>query len=238
MTEQIKAVHTSVLAIAPGQGWTQVGELGLAFALSALVGLEREWRQKSAGMRTHALVGGGAALFVLVSKHGFSDIVGANVSFDPSRVAAQIVTGIGFIGGGLIFVRGDIVRGLTTAAIVWFTAAIGMACGAGLWVLALAATAAHFVVVIGFARLSRALPHAGDTALRVLYEDGRGVLRRILAVCDQHGFAIAHFNTSQQDDTTVVLMLDLLGRAPLTDVVAAIHDLAGVLEVGTAGVDM
>jgi MgtC family len=119
------------------QGLKQLGELALAFVLSSLIGIEREWRQKSAGLRTHALVGTGAALFVIVRKYGFTDVLGPHVILDPSRVAAQIVSGIGFIGGGLIFVHGDAVRGLTTAAIVWITAAIGMACGAGLAILAL-----------------------------------------------------------------------------------------------------
>src|SRR6201999_4378751 len=147
-------VSAPVLAVVPGQGGKQIAYLALAFALSALIGLEREWRQKSAGLRTHTLVGVGSALFLLVSKYGFSEVAGANVAFDPSRVAAQIVSGIGFIGGGLIFVRGDIVRGLTTAAIVWVTAAIGMACGAGLILLALVVTAAHFVVVLVYPELA------------------------------------------------------------------------------------
>jgi putative Mg2+ transporter-C (MgtC) family protein len=94
-----------------------------------LIGLEREIRHKSAGLRTHTLVGFAAALIMLVSKYGFGDVLAANiVVLDPSRVAAQIVTGIGFIGGGLIFVRRDSGRGLTTAAIVWLTTAVGMAC--------------------------------------------------------------------------------------------------------------
>src|SRR5262245_1592533 len=166
-----------------GQGWEQVGDLGLAFALSSLIGLEREWRQKSAGLRTHTLVGVGAALFLIVSKYGFDDVLGQNVVLDPSRVAAQIVSGIGFIGGGLIFVRGDAVRGLTTAAIVWITAAIGMACGAGLWILALVVTAGHFVVVLGYPRLAAALPSSRYTVhgLEVVYTDGRGVMREVLA---------------------------------------------------------
>src|ERR1700683_1560402 len=130
-----------------GQGWLQIGELGLAFALSALIGLEREIRNKSAGLRTYTLVGFAAALIMLVSKYGFGDVLSERVVLDPSRIAAQIVTGIGFIGGGLIFVRRDNVRGLTTAAIVWLTAAVGMACGAGLLILALFATALPFVVV-------------------------------------------------------------------------------------------
>jgi putative Mg2+ transporter-C (MgtC) family protein len=113
--------------------------------LSALIGLEREIRHKSAGLRTHTLVGFAAALMML------GDVLSAGqVVLDPSRIAAQIVTGIGFIGGGLIFVRRDTVRGLTTAAIVWLTTAVGMACGAGLPILALFVTGLHFVVVFIF----------------------------------------------------------------------------------------
>src|SRR6202451_103867 len=132
-----------------GQGWLQIGELALAFVLSALIGVEREICQKSAGLRTYTLVGFSAALIMLVSKYGFGDVLSERVVLDPSRIAAQIVTGIGFIGGGLIFVRRDSVRGLTTGALVWLTAAIGMACGAGLLILAVAATAGHFVIVLG-----------------------------------------------------------------------------------------
>ena len=125
-------------------------ELGSALVLSSLVGLERELRAKSAGLRTHTLVGVGAALFMLVSKYGFGDVLEFDkVSFDPSRVAAQIVSGIGFIGGGLIFVRRDVVRGLTTAATVWLVAAIGTACGSGLLLLGTATTAVHFLVAVG-----------------------------------------------------------------------------------------
>ena len=144
---------------AAGQGWLQLGELGAAFVLSALIGLERELRQKSAGLRTYTVVGLASALFLLVSKYGFTDVLhSGTVVLDPSRVAAQVVSGIGFIGGGIIFVRGNGVRGLTTAAGIWFTAAIGMACGAGLLILALAATVAYFLVILGFPHLQRRLP--------------------------------------------------------------------------------
>src|ERR687889_647850 len=123
-----------------------VGRLGLALVLSAAIGLERELRQKSAGFRTYTLVGLGAALFSVAGAYGFQEELGGpGVPRDPSRVAAQVVTGIGFIGGGLIFVRRDAVRGLTTAATVWLAAAVGMAAGAGLPVLAAGATVGHFV---------------------------------------------------------------------------------------------
>jgi putative Mg2+ transporter-C (MgtC) family protein len=111
-----------------GQGFKQFLELGTAFLLSAAIGLEREVRHKSAGLRTYTLVGTTAALFLLVSKYGFTDVLAKElVVLDPSRVAAQIVTGIGFIGAGLIFVQGDRVKGLTTAATVWLVTAVGMA---------------------------------------------------------------------------------------------------------------
>jgi putative Mg2+ transporter-C (MgtC) family protein len=142
-----------------GQGFKQFLELGTAFLLSAAIGLEREVRHKSAGLRTYTLVGTTAALFLLVSKYGFMDVLAHGVVvLDPSRVAAQIVTGIGFIGAGLIFVQGDRVKGLTTAATVWLVTAVGMACGAGLLLLALAVTFAYFVVAFLFPLLLRLLP--------------------------------------------------------------------------------
>jgi len=156
----VSSLSFASAVIPDGEGAKQLGELGSAFVLSSLIGLEREWRQKSAGLRTHTLVGTGAALFVLVSKYGFTDVLGSHVILDPSRVAAQIVSGIGFIGGGLIFVRGDAARGLTTAAIVWVIAAIGMACGAGLPLLPVAVTAGHFIVVFVYPRLAARLPRS------------------------------------------------------------------------------
>ena len=102
--------------------WDLIWRIGLALVLSASIGLDRELRQKSAGLRTYTLVGVGSALFMLISKYGFFDVLKpGEVILDPSRVAAQIVSGIGFIGAGLIFVRRDSVRGLTTAAGVWLT---------------------------------------------------------------------------------------------------------------------
>jgi putative Mg2+ transporter-C (MgtC) family protein len=142
-----------------GQGVKQFFELASAFVLSAAIGLEREVRRKSAGLRTYTVVGTTAALFMLISKYGFTDVLSpGRIVLDPSRVAAQIVTGIGFIGAGLIFIKGDRVTGLTTAATVWLVTGVGMACGAGLPLLALAVTAAYFVVAFIFPRILRLLP--------------------------------------------------------------------------------
>jgi putative Mg2+ transporter-C (MgtC) family protein len=189
----------TILGEPTGQGWKQIIEIIAAFVLSSLIGLEREIRQKSAGLRTHALVGLGAALFVLISKYGFTDVLKpGTVILDPSRVAAQIASGIGFIGAGLIFVRRDAVRGLTTAAVIWVTAAVGAACGAGLPVLAAVVTAAHFITVLVYPQIARHLPRSrfALSTIRVRYDDGRGLLRTILAHVTTNGYTVAELATS------------------------------------------
>ena len=112
-----------------------------AAVLGGLIGLEREYRAKEAGFRTHFLVALGSALFMVISAHGFGDVMATdnpNIRLDVSRIAAQVVSGIGFIGAGtIIFHKSEnVVRGLTTAACVWVVAAIGLACGAGMYVVA------------------------------------------------------------------------------------------------------
>jgi putative Mg2+ transporter-C (MgtC) family protein len=221
----------------PGQGWTQLTELAIAFILSALIGLEREYRQKSAGLRTYTVVGIGAALFMLVSKYGFSDVLqSGRVVLDPSRVAAQIVTGIGFIGGGVIFMRSDLVRGLTTAAIVWLTAAVGMACGAGLPILAVAVTGAHFIIVFAFPPLASRIPRAGtNTAhLRLVYKGGKGTLRRALEVCTREGFTVSALGverTGEPTDDIANVMLTLRGKADAKHLVYDLRRIDGSLSV-------
>jgi putative Mg2+ transporter-C (MgtC) family protein len=218
--------------------WKQIGDLGLALGLTSLIGLEREWRHKPTGLRTHTLVGLGAALMVIVGKYGFSDVLGPSTALDPSRVAAQIVSGIGFIGGGLIFVRGDAVRGLTTAAIVWMTTAIGMACGAGLALVAVVATAGHFLVVVIYPILIEALPGARHVAfdVRVVYEDGRGILRNVLGESTRLGFTIVQVATRQLEHdvrgaSAVAVTLELRGQPSADSLTLALSRLDGVFEV-------
>lgn len=247
-----------------GQGWLQLEELLLAFVLSAIVGLERELRQKSAGLRTYTLVGVSAALFMLISKYGFMDVLAnGRVVVDPSRVAAQIVSGIGFIGGGVIFMRRDVVRGLTTAASVWLVAALGMACGAGLPVLAVATTVIHFIVMFVFPRLVVYLPREKRTTtrLRVSYSDGRGLLRDILVTCTHLRFAIDRVeiergravgesaeeaqdladlegnDASEPRKGVVTLTMQVKGKRPVTQLVASLEEIDGVVSVGSLSDD-
>lgn len=128
-----------LFAVDPSLSWLEaLARIGVAAALGGVVGLERELDEKAAGLRTHMLVAVGSALFTLVGAYGFSDFPSRTV--DPTRVAAQVVTGIGFLGAGLIFRQGFTIRGLTTAASLWLVAAIGMAAGAGFWKGAVIAT--------------------------------------------------------------------------------------------------
>ncbi|MBO5579107.1 MAG: MgtC/SapB family protein [Prevotella sp.] len=120
-----------------------------AAVLGGIIGLEREYRSKEAGFRTHFLVALGSALFMIVSAYGFSDAMDNELQrWDVSRVAAQVVSGIGFIGAGTIIFRKteNMVSGLTTAAGLWVTAAIGLACGGGMYILAIGST---LMVLIG-----------------------------------------------------------------------------------------
>ena len=208
----------------------------LALVLSALIGIEREVRAKSAGLRTHTLVGLGAAVFMIVSKYGFGDLVDmAGVSVDPSRIAAQVVSGIGFIGGGLIFVRRDIVRGLTTAATVWVAAAVGMAAGAGLPLLAVGTTAGHFLISTGFPPIARALVRrrAEQPVLRLDYFDGQGVLRNVLSTCTEQGWAVHGLEVDREGTTdeghrVASVTLTLAGRGELMQLAGEIAQLPGV----------
>jgi putative Mg2+ transporter-C (MgtC) family protein len=140
--------------LTPDITWAEVAlRLAAAAALTGAIGLERELRERAAGLRTHMLVGVGSALFTIVSAYAWSDFTfnrALGTAFDPTRIAAQIVTGIGFLGAGAIIRQGLSIRGLTTAAGLWVAAAIGMAVGAGYWPAALIGTG---VVLVGLGPL-------------------------------------------------------------------------------------
>lgn len=132
--------------------------IALAGLLGGMIGLERQLRAKEAGLRTHILVGIGSAMFMIVSKYGFEDILLENhVALDPSRIAAQVVSGMGFLGAGTIIVQKQIVKGLTTAAGMWVTAAIGLVIGSGLYELGIYGAFMTLVVLEVFRQLSNRL---------------------------------------------------------------------------------
>jgi len=133
-----------------------ISRLVFAAALGSVIGFERERLSWAAGLRTHMLVCVGSALIMIVSAYGFADVLGSeHVVLDPSRMAAQVVSGIGFLGAGSILLRGEIVRGLTTAASLWSVAAIGLAVGGGLYTASIAATVIILIILAGIKPLER-----------------------------------------------------------------------------------
>ncbi|HET9876686.1 MAG TPA: MgtC/SapB family protein [Mycobacterium sp.] len=219
-----------------GQGSRQIIELSAAFLLPALIGMERTVRGKSAGLRTQSIVGTSAALILLVSKYGFSDVLSPTIGLDPSRVAAQIVSGIGFLGAGIIITRGGAVHGLTTAAAVWESAAIGMAAGAGLLSLAVTVVTLHFVSVLGFKAAERQLTArlGGYIRLHVIYEDGRGVLRQLLQICGHRNWQLIELDADASgiERGQVGVMLSLSGTKIMQakQVLEAVDGVAAVVQ--------
>ncbi len=136
--------------------WAIVGRLALAAALGMVIGIERTYRAKTAGIRTHFLVALGSALFMIVSRYGFEG------TGDPGRVAAQIVSGIGFLGAGTIIMQKHVVHGLTTAAGMWVAAGIGMASAAGLYSVAVISTVLALIGLETVGRLNRFLRAKGE----------------------------------------------------------------------------
>ncbi len=139
-----------------------------ATLMGAAIGLEREYHAKEAGVRTHLLVALGSCMFMILSIYGFDMILDRdNVSLDPSRIASQVVTGIGFIGAGTIILQKQMVRGLTTAAGLWVTAAIGLACGNGMYILAVVTTA---VVLLSLGLLNIYLPYFAQKDRKITFQ--------------------------------------------------------------------
>jgi putative Mg2+ transporter-C (MgtC) family protein len=163
----------------PELSWLDVLlRVGVAAALGGAIGLERQLRERRAGLRTHMLVSIGAALFTLVSAYGWRDwhfSNSAGLTFDPTRIAAQVVSGIGFLGAGAIIRQGLSVRGLTTAATLWVVAAIGMSAGAGFYSGAVVTTAVVLFALWPLRQLSvRAFPRAERVTLLVTLRDPGG----------------------------------------------------------------
>lgn len=155
--------------------------LVIAAVLGAAIGFERELHAKEAGIRTHLLVSLGSCLFMILSIYAFEGFyTKEHTSFDPSRIAAQVVTGIGFLGAGTIIFHKNIIRGLTTAAGLWVTSAIGLACGAGLYILAIISTA---LVLLSLGIMNVFLKRLGSRIILLNFQTGSQT--QIQAVIDK-----------------------------------------------------
>ena len=163
----------------------------------AIIGLDREYRAKEAGYRTHFLVSLGSALIMIVSQYGFQEIIKENsVTLDPSRVAAQVVSGIGFIGAGTIIFQKQIVRGLTTAAGIWATAGIGLAVGAGMYVIGIAAMV---LTLIGLEVLSYLFKSIGMKSSMITFStDNKQVLKGVADRFNSKDYLIVSYQMDTQ----------------------------------------
>ncbi len=216
--------------------------LGLAVLLGGLVGFERERQNRPAGLRTHILVCVGSALIMLVSVYGFrGDLAVIGSGVDPSRIAAQVVTGVGFLGAGTILRHGNTITGLTTAASIWVVSAIGLAVGIGFYVGAALATA----MVLGSLVFLRSMEvtFARMKSLRRLWIRGLdqpGLIGRIGALLGEAGVNITKINLSDAEYhetfSAEVISIDFLLQVPprvdTDELIRKLAALQGVLEVG------
>ncbi len=213
--------------------WELVARLLLALLLCGLVGLERETRDQAAGLRTHVAVGLGATLFTLVSAYGFEGGPGR----DPSRVAAQIVSGVGFLGAGAILTTGANVRGLTTAATLWVVAAIGMAVGAGFYEGGLATTVVLLAALIVLRRLR--VPIDARLRQQVVTLDlvvGPAALDEVLAVLTGRGVKVRTMSTVIEGATqTASLQARLPPRTDVQGMLRAVAAVPGVARLAADG---
>ena len=206
--------------------------LGLAAVLGGAIGLERELREREAGLRTHLLVSVGAALFTLVSAYAWTDWTFSTADglvFDPTRIAAQIVTGVGFLGAGAIIRQGLAVRGLTTAASLWLVAAIGMAAGVGWWQAATIATAGALLTLWPL----RAMAHR--LVVRVRPEDEQRLVVElgasrgaapVLAALEGIGGRVSEFQLSEsRDGRELVLTVEFPEQRAASSVAATLSEL-------------
>ena len=213
--------------------------LFLAAILGGLIGYEREQSNHFAGFRTHILVSIGSTLIMLISIYGFSDFLNyENVNFDPSRIAAQVVTGIGFLGAGTILRHGLNVTGLTTAASLWVVAAIGLAIGAGFYFGAVLST---LFVLISLAFLAKLDPIITKkkrlVELRVTVLDSPGMLGEIATKLGDKGIDVKNINIllKKQEETTNYVTIIFLIKIPKNELKYIIIDeiklISGVKEV-------
>jgi len=206
----------------------------IAAGLGGAIGLERELRDHEAGFRTHLIVSLGACVFTLVSAYAWTDwtfSTASGVVFDPTRIAAQIVTGIGFLGAGAIIVRGISVRGLTTAATLWVVAAIGMAAGTGYYAVAIGASALVLVSLgplklVSSRLVSRVRPEEAELGIR-LAPEGDGT--RVLDAIEKLGGLISHVEFG--DERTIDVVLRASRRSESARVAEKVNELEDVEHV-------
>ncbi|MDQ0972253.1 putative Mg2+ transporter-C (MgtC) family protein [Neobacillus niacini] len=219
-----------------------VKRLGLSALLGCMIGWEREYSNKTAGLKTHLLVSLGSCLLMLLSIYGFLDWINhPNVRYDPSRLAAQVINGIGFLAAGSILVRPNlVVSGLTTSASLWVAMGIGLAVGSGNYFMAIATTTLVLLVLTIIPRVEERLIRRSRWDLDLLVEDKPGVLGKITSFLGGHNINILKINTSilKDSDYQVSIKIKVKTRKGLDDVLIGVQRIEGVIEVSNNMVDI
>ncbi len=206
----------------------------LACLCGLVVGYERSFRQKEAGLRTHIILCMGCAVMTIVSKYGFFDTKNMGLNVDATRVAANIITGIGFLGAGVIFVRGGSVKGLTTAAGVWATSGIGLAIGSGMYLLGISCTAILILVQLIIHKLFPTLETLITIELNVKAKNNPEVADRIKALLDEHNATVHSFKFKKNNDELEIRYNIRMHRKSTNDVfVKMIANDPDIIEVST-----
>jgi putative Mg2+ transporter-C (MgtC) family protein len=208
----------------------------VAAGLGSLIGFERERLLWTAGIRTHMLVCVGACLFMIVSAYGFAGTLGEHVVLDPSRVAAQVVSGIGFLGAGAILARGEIIKGLTTAASVWSVAAIGLAVGGGLYFAAGVSTAIILVILAGVKPLEE-MYRARNQSCKLIIEAEKGALTPeiVHSALKVRPSQIKRFVAANADGAdTITVVIARVSKADIAEFIKTLKELDGVSDAKAA----
>jgi putative Mg2+ transporter-C (MgtC) family protein len=210
--------------------------LFISAILGSVVGLERERLDWVAGLRTHMLVCVGATLFMIVSAFGFADVLGhANVTLDPSRIAAQVVSGIGFLGAGTIIFRREVIHGLTTAASLWAVAAVGLSVGGGLYKAAVSATALVLLILIGLKPIeTRLFARRRLARITLIVNRHEASLLAIESEIERAGLRLWQIRIQPGDSPEqekFLLTFDRAQRGALLSLLDRLRVISGVLEI-------
>ncbi|HLL77910.1 MAG TPA: MgtC/SapB family protein [Ktedonobacteraceae bacterium] len=221
--------------------WTILLRLLLAILFGSIIGLEREQKERGAGMRTLALVTAGSTLFTIVSAYGFLDLLSLNeknLTLDPTKIASYIVAGIGFLGAGTIFMsrEKEKVKGLTTAASIWVMAAVGIACGAGLLWEAATTTLLTLIVLVVFQQIEDRLVRHVQTGIKHIHLETSSIegdlLSTLYAICARNHITIERIRIQSENDRSIIgLLCEAAPSSSLSHALLELQKLPGVLSI-------
>lgn len=227
--------------------WEIALRLSLAVLFGGVVGFERESHNRPAGFRTHILVCVGSALIMMLSAYGFANLVGGRYEVDPSRIAAQVVTGIGFLGAGTILQQRGSIRGLTTAASIWVVSGIGLAVGIGFYAGAAMATIVALISLLLLSRVDRAiLSQRRVKSLQIRAKDQPGLMGRVAGILGDLKLKIRRIELIEEDYEPAlgaeVINMEFLLVAPLglnvNQLLRRLACLDGILDISWQGEDI